>query len=37
VQLVDALALDHRDLRGRAAPGERAELQEAREDRAGWI
>ena len=30
--LVDALALDHRDLRGRAAPGEGAELQEAQEE-----
>ena len=35
--LVDALALDHRDLRRRPAPGERAELQEADEDRAGRI
>jgi len=33
VLLVDALALDHRDLRRRAAPGERPELQEANEDR----
>jgi hypothetical protein len=30
---IDALALDHRDLRGRAAPRERPELQEAGEDR----
>lgn len=32
-ELVDALALDHRDLRRRPAPGERAEPQEAKEDR----
>ena len=35
--LIDALALDHRDLRGRPAPGKRAELQEAHEDRSGRI
>ena len=42
---IDALALDHRDLRRRPAPGEAAELEEADEDRAqrfgawggGWI
>src|SRR6185369_7450374 len=33
--LIDALALDHRDLRRRPAPGEAAELEEAAEDRAG--
>lgn len=32
--LIDALALDHRDLRCRPAPGEAAELEEADEDRA---
>ena len=32
VLLVDALVLDHRDLRRRPAPGEQAELQEADED-----
>ena len=37
VLLVDALALEHRDLRRGAAPGERAELQEANEDCAWRI
>src|SRR6476620_12690774 len=32
--LVDALALDHRDLRRRTTPGQAAELEEADEDRA---
>jgi hypothetical protein len=31
---VHALPLDHRDLRRRPAPGERTELEEAKEDRA---
>src|SRR5215218_4427398 len=35
--LLDALALDHGDLSGRATPSERAELQESNEDRARRI
>ena len=35
--LVDALALDHRDLRSGPAPGKRSELQEASEDGARRI
>src|SRR5204863_7837180 len=31
--LVDALVLDHRDLRRRPTPGERPELEETEEDR----
>ena len=31
--LLDQLALDHRDLRNRSAPGEKAEAKEARKDR----
>ena len=33
--LIDALVLNHRDLRGRSTPGEQAELEETDEDRAG--
>src|SRR3954466_11592620 len=34
---IDALALDHRYLSRRAAPGETAELEEADEDRSGRL